>query len=95
MNDPIRRLPDAELEVMQALWACPTPATRSDIESALFPHHPMATTTLPAKASRMAHQPIRDSRFFHSTMEITATNSTSVFTSTTDEAMVVMLREAK
>ena len=53
MNDLIRRLPDAELEVMQALWACPTPATRSDIESALFPHHPMATTTLLTLLTRL------------------------------------------
>lgn len=28
MAEPIRRLPDAELEVMQALWACGGPATR-------------------------------------------------------------------
>ena len=56
MNDLIRRLPDAELEVMQALWACPTPATRSDIESALFPHHPMATTTLLTLLTRLSEK---------------------------------------
>ena len=46
MTESIRRLPDAELEVMQALWACETPAARADIEKVLFPHHPMALTTL-------------------------------------------------
>ena len=56
MNDSIRRLPDAELEVMQALWACPAPATRADIEAALFPHHPMATTTLLTLLSRLSEK---------------------------------------
>ena len=35
MND-IKRLPDAEQEVMQALWECEAPATRADIEKHLF-----------------------------------------------------------
>ena len=29
MADSIRRLPDAELEVMQAVWACPPPVYRA------------------------------------------------------------------
>ena len=32
MNDRIRRLPDAEQEVMQAIWACAAPVARTDIE---------------------------------------------------------------
>ena len=35
MTESIRRLPDAELEVMQALWDCETPAARTDIEKVL------------------------------------------------------------
>ena len=41
-----RRLPDSELEVMQALWRCEIPATRKEIEAVLLPRHPMALTTL-------------------------------------------------
>ena len=46
MNDRIRRLPDAEQEVMQAIWACSAPVARTDIEQSLFQDHPMAMTTL-------------------------------------------------
>ena len=35
MKKSIRRLPDAELEVMQAVWACDVPVTRKDIEEHL------------------------------------------------------------
>ena len=56
MNESIRRLPDAELEVMQALWDCPAPAARSDIETVLFPSHPMATTTLLTLLSRLGEK---------------------------------------
>ena len=35
MNSKIKRLPDGELEIMQAVWACKTPAARADIEGAL------------------------------------------------------------
>jgi hypothetical protein len=34
----IRRLPDSELEVMQALWACEIPAGRADIAAKLQEH---------------------------------------------------------
>ena len=53
MKDSIRRLPDAELEVMQALWACEAPAARSDIEAILLPRHPMAMTTLLTLLTRL------------------------------------------
>lgn len=39
----IRRLPDAELEIMQALWACGGPAARTDVEARLT--RPLAVTT--------------------------------------------------
>lgn len=46
MSNRIRRLPDAEQEVMQAIWACQSPVARTDIENILFKEHPMAMTTL-------------------------------------------------
>ena len=54
MRNSIRRLPDAELEVMQALWACNMPAARSDIEEILFKTHPMAMTTLLTLLTRLS-----------------------------------------
>ena len=54
MRNSIRRLPDAELEVMQALWACNMPAARSDIEEVLFKTHPMAMTTLLTLLTRLS-----------------------------------------
>ncbi len=53
MNKKIRRLPDAELEVMQALWQCEAPAARTDIEKILFVNHPMAMTTLLTLLTRL------------------------------------------
>lgn len=52
----LRRLPDAELEVMQAVWSSPTPASRSDIESVLYPQHPMALTTLLTLLTRLSEK---------------------------------------
>ena len=49
----VRRLPDAELEVMQALWACEPPVSRADLEPILEKSHPMATTTLLTLLSRL------------------------------------------
>ena len=55
MSDKIRRLPDAELEVMQALWACREfPVPRTDIEAILFPVHEMAMTTLLTQLTRLS-----------------------------------------
>lgn len=56
MRDPIRRLPDAELEVMQALWACEAPAARADMEKILFERHPMALTTLLTLLTRLSEK---------------------------------------
>ena len=56
MKDPIRRLPDAELEVMQAIWACKAPVARADIEKHLFQTHPMALTTLLTLLTRLSEK---------------------------------------
>ena len=56
MKEHIRRLPDAEQEVMQAIWACAAPVARTDIEEILFPEHPMATTTLLTMLTRLAEK---------------------------------------
>ena len=52
----IRKLPDTELEVMQALWSCTAPATRADMEQFLNKSHPMAHTTLLTLLSRLAEK---------------------------------------
>lgn len=56
MKDKIRRLPDAEQEVMQAIWACTPPAARTDIEEVLFQTHPMAMTTLLTLLTRLSER---------------------------------------
>lgn len=56
MNQEIRRLPDSELEVMQALWNLPVPAARSEIEQLLQESHPMAQTTLLTLLTRLAEK---------------------------------------
>lgn len=54
MDKTIRRLPDAELEVMQAVWACEAPVARADIDAKLKGTHPMALTTLLTVLTRLA-----------------------------------------
>ena len=54
MEREIRRLPDAELEVMQALWAHDPPVERREIEDDLRRTHPMALTTLLTLLTRLA-----------------------------------------
>jgi len=56
MNETIRRLPDAELEVMQAIWACEPPVARADIEEILYKTHPMAMTTLLTLLTRLGEK---------------------------------------
>ena len=56
MMDSIRKLPDAELEVMQAVWDCTPPVCRADLEKVLRPEHPMALTTLLTQLSRLAEK---------------------------------------
>lgn len=56
MNHTIRRLPDTELEVMQALWASDTPVPRAQLAERLAQTHPMATTTLLTLLSRLSEK---------------------------------------
>lgn len=56
MHKSIRRLPDGELVVMQAVWQCATPAARADIAEKLLSHHPMAHTTLLTLLSRLTEK---------------------------------------
>ncbi len=56
MKKTIRRLPDTELEVMQALWACEQPAARTDIEEVLHQNHPMAVTSLLTMLTRLSEK---------------------------------------
>ena len=54
MKKTIKKLPDAELSVMQAVWACEKEATRQEIESHLGKNHNQALTTLLTELSRLA-----------------------------------------
>lgn len=56
MDITIRRLPDAELEVMQAIWACEPPVARTDINAILKDTHPMAQTTLLTMLTRLSEK---------------------------------------
>lgn len=56
MNPPIRRLPDAELEVMQAVWACVPPVSRTDIECILQKRRPLAATTVLTVLARLTEK---------------------------------------
>jgi len=53
MRNHIRRLPDAELEVMQAVWTFPPPVSRKTLEEYLKNSHPMAQTTLLTLLTRL------------------------------------------
>ena len=48
----IKRLPDAELEIMNALWDAPAPLTTAELEAAL-PGTPRARTTLLTLLARL------------------------------------------
>ena len=50
----IKKLPDAELEVMQAIWSFESPVKRSDIDELLKESHPMAQTTLLTLLTRLS-----------------------------------------
>ena len=50
----IRKLPDAELQVMQAIWTCECPVKRSQIDKILKETHPMAQTTLLTLLTRLS-----------------------------------------
>ncbi len=56
MRETIRRLPDAELEVMNAVWECTPPVARTDIEAILCRDHPMAATTILTLLTRLTEK---------------------------------------
>ena len=53
MRNTIKRLPDSELEVMQAVWRCTPPESKDDIRRRMGDSHPMAETTLLTFLSRL------------------------------------------
>ena len=56
MREHIRRLPDSELEVMQAIWSCWPPVSRADIEKCLEYSYPIAQTTLLTLLTRLTEK---------------------------------------
>lgn len=56
MKKTVRRLPDSELAVMQAVWKCTPPVSRGELEKALLPLYPMAQTTLLTLLTRLAEK---------------------------------------
>ncbi len=56
MDLRIRKLPDTELEVMQAIWSCTPPVTRTEIDTILKDTHPMALTTLLTLLTRLSEK---------------------------------------
>lgn len=56
MRESIRRLPDAELEVMNAVWNCEAPVARTDIEAVLCKEHPLAPTTILTLLTRLTEK---------------------------------------
>ena len=55
-NRSIRRLPDGELAVMQALWAYNGPASGAQLETQLQDTHPMAATTVLTILTRLGEK---------------------------------------
>lgn len=49
----IRRLPDSEFEIMQAVWSCESPISRADIEIMLDSDRALAPTTILTLLSRL------------------------------------------
>ena len=54
MGLTFKRLPDSELEVMQAIWQLEPPVSRSAIDGILSKTHQLAPTTLLTLLSRLA-----------------------------------------
>lgn len=53
MARKIGRIPDGELEVMQAVWDCAPPVTRGDVEERLKDIYPLASTTILTQLTRL------------------------------------------
>ncbi len=56
MKKKIPRLPDAELEIMQAIWNCKPPVSRADIECFLGDNRQLAPTTILTLLSRLVQR---------------------------------------
>ena len=56
MSSNIKRLPDSELEVMQAIWSLEAPVARVDIEDVLKDSYPIAMTTLLTLLTRLSEK---------------------------------------
>lgn len=54
MEENLKKLPDAELEVMQQLWSLEAPVPRAALEEAMAKVRPLAQTTLLTLLSRLA-----------------------------------------
>lgn len=52
----MKRLPDLELEIMQAIWSFEPPVYRSEIETVLKETHPIAPTTLFTLLTRLSEK---------------------------------------
>ena len=53
MRDNVKRLPDSELEVMQAVWTLSPPVSSADIRELLAASYPIAQTTLLTLLTRL------------------------------------------
>lgn len=51
-----KKLPDAELEIMQAVWDCPCPAPRAEVERRMAEIRPLAQSTLLTVLTRLAEK---------------------------------------
>ena len=56
MKEGIKKLPDAELEVMQILWDLEAPAPRAAVEAGMQALRPMAQTTLLTLLTRLSEK---------------------------------------
>ena len=56
MKDAVKKLPDAELEVMQILWGLEAPAPRAAVEAEMQKLRPMAQTTLLTLLTRLSEK---------------------------------------
>ncbi len=56
MQEKTKRIPDSELEVMQAIWDCTPPVSRADLEEKLADTYPIAQTTLLTLLTRLTEK---------------------------------------
>lgn len=56
MKQEIRRLPDSELELMQAIWQCEPPVSRADLEARLPDDRKLAPTTILTFLTRLCEK---------------------------------------